>query len=194
MCRSSWLGCGFLLSLACAGVVSAQQSPDTASLLKSERAAMVPLSMMDGVWRGSAWFMTRSGEKYTITQTERVGPFLDGSVKVMEGRGYDMDGSVSFNALGIVSYDPMRKSYSMHSYAQGFAGDFDLKLAPHGFVWEVPAGPATMRYTATIRDGTWHEVGERIVKGKSPVRVFEMKLKRTGDTHWPAANPVPMKP
>lgn len=194
MSRSSWLGCGFLVGLVCAGAVSAQQPPDTASLLKAERAAMAPLSMMNGVWRGSAWFLTGSGEKHTITQTERVGPFLDGSVKMMEGRGYESDGKVSFNALGVVSYDPMSKAYRMHSHAQGFAGDFNLKLAPHGFVWEVPAGPATMRYTATIREGTWHEVGERIVKGKPPVRVFEMKLKRVGNTIWPAAKPVPMKP
>lgn len=193
MFRSSWIGCGLLVGVAFAGGVCAQQPPDTASLLKAERAAMAPLSMMDGMWRGTAWMSTHSGEKHSITQTERVGPFLDGSVKVMEGRGYEPDGTVSFNALGVVSYDPMKKAYRMRSHAQGFSGDFDFKLQPHGFVWQVPAGPATMKYTATIRDDTWHEVGERIIKGKPPVRVFEMKLKRVGDTDWPAAKPVPME-
>lgn len=193
MFRNSWACCGLLVGAAFAGGVSAQQPPDTASLLKSERAAMAPLSIMDGVWRGSAWMMTPSGEKHSITQTERVGPFLDGSVKVLEGRGYESDGTVSFNALGVVSYDPMSKAYRMRSHAQGFSGDFDFKLQPDGFVWQVPAGPATMKYTATILDGTWHEVGERIVDSKPPVRVFEMTLKRVSDTNWPATTPVPMK-
>lgn len=194
MFRSSWIGCGLVLAgVAFAGSVSAQQPPDTATLLQAERAAMAPLSMMDGVWRGTAWMSTHSGKKHSIVQTERVGPFLDGSVKVMEGRGYEPDGKVSFNALGIVSYNPMNKAYRMHSHAQGFSGDFDFKLQPNGFVWKVPAGPATMKYTATFSHGTWHEVGERIVDGKPPVRVFEMTLKRVRDTDWPATTPVPMK-
>src|SRR6478672_6854315 len=33
--------------------------------------------------------------KHTITQTERIGPFLDGSVKVIEGRGCEPDGRVT---------------------------------------------------------------------------------------------------
>ena len=39
---------------------------------------------MDGVWRGPSWTILPSGEKHVGTQTERIGPFLDGSVKVIE--------------------------------------------------------------------------------------------------------------
>jgi hypothetical protein len=42
-----------------------------------------------------------------------------------------------------------------------------------------------MRYTATAKDGKWHEVGERIARGQPPVQIFEMNLKRVGDTDWP---------
>ena len=45
---------------------------------------MAPLAFMDGVWRGPAWTILPSGEKHNITQTERIGPFLDGSIKVIE--------------------------------------------------------------------------------------------------------------
>ena len=45
----------------------------------------------------------------------------------------------------------------------------------------------TIRYTATIKGGSWLEVGDRILPGKEPVRFFEMNLKRIGDTTWPAA-------
>ena len=31
------------------------------------------------------------GEKHAVTQTERIGRFIDGTVKVIEGRGYDAE-------------------------------------------------------------------------------------------------------
>ena len=55
------------------------------------------------------------------------------------------------------------------------------------------AGPATMRYNALVKDGTWSEVGDRIVPGKEPERFFEMKLKRVGDSEWPGGGAIPPK-
>jgi len=173
--------------------VSAQERPDPATLIAAQREAMAHLAVMDGVWRGPAWTILPSGEKHNITQTERIGPFLDGSIKVIEGRGYEPDGRVGFNAFGIVSYDPASKTYSLHSHAQGRVGDFALKPITDGYVWEIPAGPMTIRYTATIKDGAWLEVGDRIMPGKEPVRFFEMNLKRVGDNTWPAAGAIPPK-
>jgi hypothetical protein len=169
-----------------------QGRPDPA-LIAAQREAMVPLAFMDGVWRGPAWTILASGEKHTITQTERIGPFLDGSVKVIEGRGYDADGKVSFNAFATISFNPATRAYTMHSYAQGYVGDFTIKLTADGFVWEIPAGSMKIRYTAVVKDGTWREVGERITEGKEPVRFFEMNLKRLGDTNWPAAGAISPK-
>jgi hypothetical protein len=171
-------------------IASGQARPNPAQLIASQREAMQRLSFMDGVWRGPAWTILPSGEKHNITQTERIGPFLDGSVKVIEGRGYDADGRVTFNAFGTISYNPATSVYTLHSHAQGNVGDFVLKAAPDGYVWEIPAGPITIRYTATIKDGAWREVGDRIVPGKEPVRFFEMNLKRIGDTNWPAAGAI----
>jgi hypothetical protein len=172
----------------------AQRPPDPAALIAAQREAMAPLAAMDGIWRGPAWTILPSGQKHSITQTERIGPFLDGSIKVIEGRGYDPDGKVTFNAFGIVSYNPATKTYSLHSHAQGRSGDFELKPIPDGYVWEIPAGGSVIiRYTATIKDGTWHEVGDRIVPGQEPFRMFDMTLKRIGDNTWPAAGAVPPK-
>src|ERR1700704_4425958 len=134
-----------------------QGRPDPAALISAQREAMAPLAFMDGVWRGPAWTILPSGEKHSVTQTERVGPFLDGSVKVIEGRGYDADGKVAFNAFGTVSYNPATRAYTLHSYAQGYAGDFVLKPTPDGYVWEIPAGQMTIRYTAVIKDGNLRE-------------------------------------
>ena len=42
-----------------------------------------------------------------MIQTERIGPFLDGSVRVIEGRGYAADGAVASTRFGIISFDPV---------------------------------------------------------------------------------------
>lgn len=180
------------VGLLVAPSVRAQVPPDPGPRIAAQKEAMSKLAAMDGVWRGEAVMAMPSG-KHTLTQTERVGPFLDGAVRVMEGRGYESDGRVSFNAFGIVSYDPDKKAYSLRSYTQGRAGDFPLTVTADGFAWEISAGPMTIRYVATIKDGTWHEVGDRIASGSEPVRFFEMTLKRVGDTDWPMGTPVPPK-
>lgn len=169
------------------------QRPEPEKTIAAQREAMARLAFMDGIWRGPGWTILDSGEKLDITQTERIGPFLDGSIKVIEGRGYGPDGSVRFNAFGVISYDLRTKGYTLHSHAQGFVGDFTLTPTAEGYVWEIPAGPTTIHYTATIKDGRWTEVGDRIMPGKDPVRFFEMDLKRVGDTDWPAAGAVPAK-
>lgn len=183
-----------MLLLAGAWSAALAQAPmDPAKLIAAQQEAMVKLSFMDGVWRGPAWTILPSGAKHSITQTERIGPFLDGSVKVIEGRGYDADGMVAFNAFGTISFDPAKGAYTLHSYAQGRVGDFVLTPAADGYVWEIPAGPVTIRYTAVIKDGAWREVGDRIMPGKDPIRFFEMNLKRVGDSTWPAAGAVAPK-
>jgi hypothetical protein len=170
-----------------------QDQPNPQALIASQREAMAAFVKMDGVWRGPASTILPSGEKHHVTQTERVGPFLDGSVKVIEGRGYEADGRVSFNAFGTISYDPRTRAYNLRSHAQGMVGDFVIKPTADGYTWDIPMGPVTMRYTATIKDGVLKEVGDRVEAGKEPTRVFEMELKRVGDTTWPAEGAIPPK-
>ena len=183
----------FLSTAILCSTAFGQGRPDPAKLIPAQQAALTKLSFMDGIWRGTAWTLLPSGEKHTITQTERVGPFLDGSVKVVEGRGFDADGKVTFNAFATISFNPGTAAYTLHSYAMGSVGDFTLTPTATGFAWDIPAGPMTIRYTATIKDGTWVEVGDRIIPGKDPIRFFEMSLKRIGDTTWPASGWVPAK-
>jgi len=166
---------------------------DPAARLVAQREAMARFAYMDGVWRGPAWTITPQG-RHEVTQTERIGPFLGGTVKMTEGRGYDAAGAVSFNALGVIAYDPVTHTYSITSWAMGYGGTFPLQVTENGYVWEVPSGPgATTRYTATIRDGAWREIGERIAAGGPPVQMFEMNLRRVGDTNWPTTEPVAMR-
>lgn len=159
--------------------------------LADQRKAITLLNWMDGEWRGEAVIVTPTG-KHLVTQTERVGSMLDGTVKVIEGLGLGKDGKPEFNALAIISYDSDSKSYAFRSYAQGHSGTFPVVATAGEYIWEVPAGPqATIRYRARQENGQWIETGDFLVEGQPPRRVFEMALRRKGDTEWPAARSVP---
>lgn len=163
---------------------------DPSALIAAEREAMKPLAWMDGVWRGQATTQSPNGPR-VVTQTERIGPMLDGSVKLMEGRGYRANGATGFNALAMLSYDPSTKGYTLHSHALGRDGDFPLRPTADGYVWEIKAGPNMIRYTAKIAAGTWTEIGEMIAPGAAPKQFFIMKLMRVGDSAWPGAGAIP---
>ncbi|MEO6361977.1 MAG: DUF1579 domain-containing protein [Caldimonas sp.] len=176
--------------LAFAVPLAAAQRPDTATLLAAQADAMKALAMIDGIWRGTATATQPDGSQLVFTQTERMGSFLGGTIKVIEGRGYAA-GQVRFNALGIVSYDVAKKAYTIHSHAQGLVGDFAFEPTTDGYRWQIPLGPAaSMRYVAVVKDGELFEVGDRLAAGREPVRVFQMRLKRVADTDWPAGNAV----
>lgn len=176
-----------LCSLVVAGAAAAASSPARAE-------AMAKLAPMQGIWRGPASGVGRDGQPYTVTQTERIGPLLDGDILVVEGRGYAADGTVKFNAFGVISWDEMTKKYEMRSYAQGYSGTYPLTLTEKGWSWEIPAGPGNVfRYTTTFAGNTWHEVGEFIAGMEAPRQLFEMTLTRLGDTSWPGEGAVPMK-
>ncbi|WLT31231.1 hypothetical protein [Geothrix sp. PMB-07] len=172
------------LPLLCLATVLSAQAPSTTT------EAMAKLSFMRGTWVGEASGVAMDGSRYKVTQTERMGPLLGGDIILVEGRGYKADGSTGFNAFGVVSYSAQTKTYEFRSYAMGYAGTFTLTPTAGGYTWDIPIGPGVIRYTATVKDGVWHEVGDRIFPGAAPVRTFEMTLKRTGDTDWPGANPV----
>ncbi len=156
---------------------------DPPSRIEAERKAMEALAFLDGEWRGEAQTDTRK-----IVHTERSGTLLGGSIRLIEGHSYDSSGKTGFNALGIISYDPVKHSYSMHSYAMGYASDFQLEVRADGYSWTLPQGPGgPVRYTATVKGGEWVEIGERIAGG---ARVFEMRLKRIGPGAWPNSGAV----
>jgi len=175
------------------GITFGQGQPDPAALISAQREAMSRFAILDGVWRGTAWVMLPSGEKHQLTQTERVGPFLEGSVKVIEGRGYEDDGTVSFNALGIISFNPQTNTYSIRSYAQGQAGDFNITPTEEGYQWEIPAGPMTIQYEAIFNGDTWKEIGERISPDGTSIQFYEMTLNKITDTDWPSAEAIDPK-
>jgi hypothetical protein len=166
--------------LALAAQASAQISPDT-------RAAMDKLAWMRGVWSGPATGLTMEGP-FSVTQTERVGPMLDGSVLLIEGRAYKADGSLGFNALAVNSWDPETKAYEIRAYSQGRALTAKLEITDNGWTWELPIGGGVVRYAADFKDGVWHETGDATFNGTT-TRILEMSLKKVSETDWPLGKP-----
>lgn len=167
--------------------VARAQTPTPAA---ASAEAIAKLDFMRGVWVGPASGVNPGGARYAVTQTERIGPLLDGQVMVVEGHGYDADGTTAFNAFGVVSWNSDADKYEFRSYTGGRSGTFPFTLTDDGYVWEIPAGPGVMRYSADITATAYHEVGDFMIPGQPPRRMFEMTLMRRADTDWPAANPV----
>lgn len=167
------------------------QRYDPAFRIGEQKKALQRFAYMDGVWRGPATHVMEDGTKHTVTQTERIGPLLDGSIKLIEGRGYNPDGSTGFNAFAVLSWDIDKQAYGFRTHAMGYAGDMKFEPTADGFVWEIPAGPGmVMRYTGVVKNGQWHEVGDRITPDGKATRFFEMNLKRVGDSDWPGAGAI----
>lgn len=169
----------------------AQGPWDPPTRLAAQREAMEKLAFMDGAWRGTAQAGSDSG---ALMQTERIGPLLDGTVKLVEGRTHDGAGKVRFNVFAVISYDPAKRAFVMSSYAMGYAGDYPLTVRADGFSWSHPAEPGViMRYTATINGDQWHETGERVAGNEPPVKVLEMRLRRLSESAWPEGGAVPLR-
>ncbi|CAN5206645.1 hypothetical protein BH10PSE1_BH10PSE1_23380 [soil metagenome] len=133
---------------------------------------------------------TASGEVVRKAHTERIGPMLGGSIKVIEGRTPADAGQAAFNAFAVISWDQAGQRFMMRSYANGQAGDFPLTADETGFSWVIPAGPGEMRFHTTIVGNEWVETGDFVMTGRPATRSVELRLRRRGDTTWRAGDPV----
>ncbi|WP_298128081.1 DUF1579 domain-containing protein [Brevundimonas sp.] len=155
-----------------------------------QRDAMARLSWMDGEWVGEAESYAGPGRTSTHPHTERIGPMLGGSIKVIEGRSVGAGGETLFNAFAILSWNDAEDRYVFRSYANGQAADFPFEATAEGFAWTVPANGGEVRYVTTFKDGEWIEVGDFVMPGREPMRVIELRLRRRGDSTWPAEGAV----
>lgn len=177
-------------ALFCIPAVASAQAMNPAGTAE-QRAAMETLSWMDGEWVGEATVMTGPGQTTSHPHTERIGPMLGGSIKVIEGRSAaGPDGQPVFNAFAVVSWDEAGDRYMMRSYANGHTGDYPLEASADGFRWTAPAQGGVVNYVTTFSDGEWVETGEFVMPGRDPMKVIELRLRRRGDTDWPAGDPV----
>jgi hypothetical protein len=173
-----------LAAIVCAAPVAAQ-APN-AGLLAKQEAAMKALAFLDGEWRGLAQAYEPGGV-LNMTQTERSGTLLGGTIRLIEGRSFDDDGKTIFNAFAVISYDVPRSRYSITSHASGYSTTAELKVRADGFSWEIPAGPgAKVEFEATVARGIWTEIGHYVGADGTRRKTFDMRVERIGATARPA--------
>ena len=165
------------------------QMMDEDAMIAEQQAAMDAFAWMDGTWEGTVTSRTPEGE-ITLIQTERVGTISNGTIRMIEGRGYTDEGELEFNAAAMIVYDPETDEYGMMASARGRATSPWFKATETGFEWGFETGPVKISYIATYADGVWSEEGFMAFGENPPAKFLEMRLERTGDTDWPAAGAV----
>lgn len=165
------------LVLAASGAVAQGGAPDVDAIMAEQKAAMDKLAWMDGEWSGKATYYTGDVAK-TLVQTESIRSAIDGTVKIVEGRGYGENGVMEFNAVAVLSYDAQADEYRMLAHTRGMSTEPRFDVTDNGLRWSIEQGPVRIEYVATYIDGTWREVGTMTMPGREPFKFVEMELRK----------------
>lgn len=151
--------------------IAMEASTDTA------RAKLAPLKWMLGEWSGPARG-SNGGQSYSVTQHEKVIEAAGGTVLLIQGQGR-MNGSVVFEAAGLISYDMGSHQYKwVSSGGNGYLGISDAQVKGDTLIWTTPGGSGSRtRYTIwKSAKGEWREIGETSRGNQTWTRTFEMTL------------------
>ena len=165
--------CLFALSAAVSTFAQYAPSPD------AKIAEMKKVSIFEGKWSGTGWQQIGPKRENT-TSTETVQKKLGGVAYLVEGRFADPDGAVKHETLAIMAYDDASKTIRMRTFlANGMSGDYEVKaLGGNKFEWGFKTPAGTVRYSVTMTEDTWHEVGEFSRDGQTWNKTMEMTLKK----------------
>jgi len=142
------------------------------------------LEFLLGEWEGTGWAMGPGGQRSEFRVQEQITAQADGHGVSLQGMGWsDINGEerVVHNAFGLLwaGYDGQ---YHMRSVVmQGHTAEAVAEIGNNTLRWAMSAGPmGEYRYTSTVENDVWHEVGERRMPGETDWTVFlEMTLERT---------------
>jgi hypothetical protein len=169
------------VSLFLAVLSSSAQGPDYS---KEVKAKVAEFDFMIGTWSGTGEMMMPGGSSSTSNVKEVITYKAGETVIQMEGLGtIDLpngETKVVHDALGVLSYDFFQKKFKLNSFiGKGMQTEANIELKGEGkAVWWFDAGGATIRYTMTVADGKWNEIGERSTDGENWMKFFEMNLVR----------------
>jgi hypothetical protein len=155
---------------------SAADAPNKAA----HQAAMQKLAFMVGEWTGSGSIAMGPGPRQAFAQSEHIQFKHDGTLLLIEGQGKSPEtGAIVHDALAVVTFDAASGKYKFRSFAAvGRFADTEATVSGNVMTWSLNAGPQKIRYTITVDNGAWHEVGERSADGATWIPFFEMTLKR----------------
>ena len=174
--KSRWL----ILIVVFAAVPVWAQSPEPDPVPVIE--AMKAVAFLEGRWTGEGWIQMGPGPKQEFSQTEVIERKLDGGLLLIEGIGRSKASEAKkvHHAFAVVSFDPTTKKYRFSSHVVGRPPlDVAPEVGTNTFKWSHQPQPgANIRYTITVADTTWHEVGEFSRDGQTWRQFFGMTLKR----------------
>ena len=116
--------------------------------------------------------------EHSITQTERIGPMLDGSIKVIEGRATTpmaRPPSTPSPRFPTTRRPRPTPCIPMRWGASAISSSLRRLMASRGNSCRTGDDPL-YRHVKQV----WREVGDSIAPARTPVRFFEMNLKRVG--------------
>ena len=124
------------------GSALGQQGYDPAARIAAQKEAMAKLSAVSGEWRGPARTLhALTGPGMRSRRQSAWGLMLDGVLREIEGRGYEADGKLSFNALGVISYNPDTRRHTPSIRMRWVSrAIFPGWSRATGFAWETPGG------------------------------------------------------
>ncbi len=176
--RTITLAAAILLTLASPALAQTAKGVKPQAELASH-----PVSKLLGEWHGSGSAMEPDRTRHEFEAAERVRWNLAGTALIIEGYGYtDAAGArvVGHDAFAFVTWDDESKGVKFHARRAGEAFQtFDMTwdADKEALIWFVQ--PNRLRFTITVKDGVWHEVGEFSPDGgENWVEFLEMSLNR----------------
>jgi hypothetical protein len=167
------LACSFLFTQVIA------QPPNNSETIRQE---MKKISFMAGKWTGEANVKRGNTPAVKVLQDENIQFKLDGTVLLVEGTGRNPEsGTITFNAIGIISYNPYTKQFGMKSHTmEGNQTDAYFKIIEDNhFEWgfETPQkGKIKYDIVLNAQAKTWVEKGEFSQDGVTWYPFIELKL------------------
>ena len=149
---------------------------------------MRALAALVGEWEGSGWVDAGPNGRIPFTVHESARWAAGGTVLVLDGLGLQKleDGSEQavHQAFAVVSWDAGEGTYRMRAYRAGGGEVTDRPTVGDGHLSWGFHDPRVgqIRFTLSIDEDAWHEVGERSGDGASWQPFLEMSLRRTGSS------------
>lgn len=171
-----------LLTVIAAFPAAAQTAPDVAP---HTQLSAHPVSQLLGEWRGKGWMMQRDGSRIEYEALERVRWNLAGTALIVEGLGRHHDQetgeiTIGHDAFALMTWDDESNSPRLSAKRAGEPFQTHEITADPGsgaLIWHVI--PSRVRFTITIKDGVWTEIGEFSQDGgENWMKFLEMKLQQ----------------
>jgi hypothetical protein len=131
--------------------------------------AKTPAAGLVGEWAGTSWSMGRDGLRHEGRAVERARWNLAGTAIIVEGYGYTVDEATGarttrHDAAGLIELDAATDEIAFYARRAGAAfakHTLEVNEADGTMRWSPDSAPGVdIRFTISLADGRWREIGE----------------------------------